>query len=339
MKQLSGAVIGSGYFSQFHYDAWARIPEIRLLGLSTLDEAKGAELSRQYNIPCFEDYREMLEKLRPDFVDIITPPATHAEMARFAASLGIQVICQKPVTPLVADSLALIEEISDQVRFIIHENFRFQPWHRKIKKFIEEDLLGELQNLHFRSRMGDGWGPEAYLGRQPYFRDYPQLLIYETGIHFIDVFRYHAGKNPERVFAHLKQLNPVIQGEDCGLMLLDFGGNTTAVWDADRYHEEDYIRSRYTFGFYVLEGEKGSLRLYSDGSLSWQGLGEPEKGIPHRPSREGFAGDSVYAFQRHAIESLISGQSAETEAKFYGENLKVQEAVYRSAEGAGWVKP
>ena len=58
----------------------------------------------------------------------------------------------------------------------------------------------------------DGWGERAYLDRQPFFRDYPRLLIYETGIHFIDTFRYLLGE-VAHVHAHIKRLNPVIKGE------------------------------------------------------------------------------------------------------------------------------
>ena len=46
--------------------------------------------------------------------------------------------------------------------------------------------------------MGDGWGEDAYIPRQPYFRDYPRLLVYETGVHFIDTYRYHAGEIERR---------------------------------------------------------------------------------------------------------------------------------------------
>ena len=74
---------------------------------------------------------------------------------------------------------------------------------------------------NFRLRTGDGWGEDAYLGRQPFFRDYPRLLVYETGVHFIDMFRFLFGEI-ETVSAHLRRLNPVIKGEDSGQIFLTF---------------------------------------------------------------------------------------------------------------------
>ncbi len=74
---------------------------------------------------------------------------------------------------------------------MVHDNFRFQPWHREFRRLLDAGAIGRLHSISCRTRMGDGWQPDAYLARQPYFRTMPQLLIYETGVHFIDVYRYH----------------------------------------------------------------------------------------------------------------------------------------------------
>ena len=84
--------------------------------------------------------------------------------------------------------------------------------------------------------MGDGWGENAYIPRQPYFRDYPRLLVFENGIHFIDTYRFLAGEI-SRVTAWLRRLNPVIKGEDCALIVFEFAGGALGEWDANRYNE------------------------------------------------------------------------------------------------------
>jgi D-apiose dehydrogenase len=64
---------------------------------------------QQYNIARhYSDYREMLEKEKPDFVDIITPPETHYEMTKFAADRGIDVICQKPLAPAFSEAQKIV---------------------------------------------------------------------------------------------------------------------------------------------------------------------------------------------------------------------------------------
>ena len=43
--------------------------------------------------------------------------------------------------------------------------------------------------------MGDGWQQEdAFINRQPQFREMERLANYEMGVHFVDVFRYLGGE-------------------------------------------------------------------------------------------------------------------------------------------------
>lgn len=333
MPKLKGVAIGAGYFSKFQYEAWTRIPEVEITALCNSNLGRAQGIMDAYGVKNhYTDYKEMILHEKPDFVDIITPPETHFEMCKFAADNGVHIICQKPLAPTLEESKKIVDYVSQKdVRFVVHENFRFQPWHREIKKLIDGDEVGELFNLNFRSRMGDGWGADAYLSRQPYFRDYKKLLIYETGVHFIDTFRYHAGE-VDNVFAILKRLNPVIKGEDAGLMLLNFKSNATALWDANRYNESNIENFRYTFGEYLIEGSKGAIRLYNDGKITIQHLGKTEKEHSYTHHNIGFAGDCCYIFQRDFIDNLLANLPFETNGSNYLETLKVQEAVYKSAD-------
>ncbi len=332
-NKLKGVAIGAGYFSKFQYEAWSRIPEVEITALcnSNLERAKG--IMEPYGIKKhYTDYKEMILTEKPDFIDIITPPETHFEMCKFAADNGVHIICQKPLAPTYEESKKIVDYVSSKgVRFAVHENFRFQPWHREIKKIIDNDGIGDLFSLNFRTRMGDGWGNDAYLARQPYFRDYKKLLIYETGVHFIDTFRYHAGEVTS-AYALLKRLNPVIKGEDSCLMILNFENNAHAIWDANRYNENNFDEPRYTFGEYLIDGSKGSIRLYSNGTITIQNLGEQEKQHNYVHNDIGFAGDCCYIFQTDFIDKLFSGEAFETSGENYLKTLKVQEAVYKSAE-------
>ncbi len=332
IKTLKGVCIGAGYFSHFQYEAWNRIPEVEITAFCNSNPEKAKAIKEKHGVKNhYTDYREMIEKEKPDFVDIITPPETHLEMTRFAADHGVHVICQKPLAPTFEESKKIVEYAKQKnIRFVVHENFRFQPWHREIKKILGKGQIGQCHTLNFRSRMGDGWGPDAYLARQPYFRDYTKFLIYETGVHLIDTFRYHGGEIKE-AYAILRKLNPVIKGEDTGWIILRFENNGYAQWDANRYNENNYPKNRYTFGEYLVEGTEGSIRLYSDGTITVQPLGKPEQKHEYHHEDRGFAGDCCYIFQRHAIDCLLENKEFETNGHDYLRTLRVQEAVYQSA--------
>jgi len=332
-SKLKGVCIGAGYFSHFQYEAWQRIPEVELIAFSNRDQPRAQQITEKFGRKrCYSDYREVFDTEKSDFVDVITPPPSHAVICAEAAKRGIHIICQKPLAPTFDEAKAIVSgATTSQVRFMVHENFRFQPWYRQIKRLLESEAIGNrLFSLAFRSRMGDGWGENAYIPRQPYFRDYPRLLVYENGVHFIDTYRYLAGEIT-RVTAWHRRLNPVIKGEDCALLVFEFTSGAIGQWDANRYNETTARNPRFTFGELLVEGNGGSIRLASDSRLTIQRLGEPEVEIPYDRAEVNFCGDCCYFTQRHFIDHLLDHQPFETSGEDYLKTLAVQEAVYRSA--------
>ena len=341
MTKLKGLCVGAGYFSHFHYEAWRRIPEVEIVAVCDYDRSKAERAAREFgSAESFVDAARAMDLPGLDFVDIITPPTAHLELVKQATQRGLAIICQKPLAPDFDTARLLVDVVQRAgTPFMVHENFRFQPWHREIRRLLDLGAIGNrLHSLYFRSRPGDGWGHDAYLSRQPYFRDMPQLLVHETGVHFIDTFRFLAGE-VEETYAILRQLNPVIQGEDTGLLMLRFRGGAVGLWDANRYNESTDPDPRYTFGEFLVEGSEGTIRLYSDGRLTIQPLGKREADHDYHHERRGFGGDCVYFTQRHFVDQLLGQQQFETSAGDYLRTLTVQEAVYTSAAQNRPIRP
>ncbi|GAA5509597.1 Gfo/Idh/MocA family oxidoreductase [Novipirellula caenicola] len=329
-----GVAVGAGYFSHFHYDAWNRIPAAAMVAVCDVDREKANSVAREYKIASvYNDVQAMLRAEQPDFIDIITRPDSHLNLVRIAAEAGVDVICQKPLAPTIDEAAELVD-VADAagIRLMVHENFRFQPWYREMSRLVETGIVGDtIHSLSVRTRMGDGWQADAYQARQPYFATMPQLLVFETGVHFIDTFRFLGGEI-EGVFASLRRLNPNIVGEDTGIILFEFASGARGLWDASRYHESEAEDPRYTFGECLIETDGGSIRLASDGQITTQQLGHPAQLHAYEHRRRGFAGDCVYTTQKHFIDSLCNATPFETSGKEYLKTLRVQAAIYQSAE-------
>ncbi len=331
-RRFKAVAIGAGYFSGFQYEAWNRIPEVRVAAISNRTESKARRKMEEYGIPRFyADWREMIDRERPDFVDIITPPETHSEISEHAASRGVAIVCQKPLAPTYEQSARIVACARRAgVRFMVHENFRWQPWYRMIKRYLDRGVIGDATHLYFRMRTGDGWGKEAYLARQPFFREYPRLLVYETAVHFIDSFRYLLGEISE-VYAKLRRLNPVIRGEDAGQILFTFKSGATAILDANRFNEPEIDNPRYTFGELRIDAMRGHLAMEADSVIRYKPLGKPLAYVEYAREDRGFAGDCVYKLQRHFVDCMISGKEFESHGQDYLRTLAVVDAVYASA--------
>jgi predicted dehydrogenase len=331
-QSLKGVAIGAGYFAPFQYEAWNRMPEVEIAALYNRTEVRARSIMERFGVPrYYDDWRAMLEAECPDFVDIITPPDTHEEMCEYAADRGIHIVCQKPLAPTLDASRRIVDKTrAAGVRFMVHENFRWQPWYREIKRIQAQGLIGDFSHITFLMRMGDGWGEDAYLARQPFFREYPRLLIYETGVHFIDTFRFLLGE-VDTVFASLKRLNPAIRGEDAGQLVLKFVNGATAIWDANRYNESESETPRFTFGQLRVDASAGHLTMDSDATIRIKPLGQPGRVIDYVRENKNFAGDCVYFLQRHFVDCMLSGAPFESEGRDYLNTVRVVEAAYESA--------
>ncbi len=329
MSRLRVAGVGAGYFSQFHLQGWRGIPEVELVGWSDRNP------SLVNALPAYASLEELLEKTRPDLVDIVTPPDTHLELVRAAAARGVPVICQKPLAPTYAEAEQVVAAAERAgVLLIVHENFRWQPWYREARRLIDAGHFGKLHSVAFRLRPGDGQGPRAYLDRQPYFQKMPRLLVHETAIHWIDTFRFLMGE-VTAVFSALKKRNPVIAGEDSGYILFDFESGATGLFDGNRLNDHAAANPRRTMGEMWLEGERGVLRLDGEARLWWKPHQKTE--AEHRYDRgpdDAFGGGCAAALQSHVVNHFLRKSPLENTGKAYLANLRIVEAVYRSnAEG------
>ncbi len=330
-ETLRVAVVGSGYFSQFHYEAWSRIEDIRLIALASRDKETAAARAEAFGVAeIYDDAARMLDQERPDLLDIVTPPETHLELVRAAAERGIAAVCQKPLAPDLAEAEQLVDLAERAgIMLVVHENFRFMPWFRHAKGLIDAGRLGEAHGVQFRLRPGDGQGPEAYLNRQPYFQKMKRFLIHETGIHFIDVFRFLLGE-VVAVTARLRRINPVIAGEDAGYVIFEFESGATGLFDASRLNDHVAEDCRLTMGEMHLEGSAGVLRLDGLGRLWWKPHGASEVEVPYEWQQRGFAGDCVGALQQHVVDHLLNGDPLANDGRAYLVNLRIEEAVYES---------
>ncbi|WP_299988557.1 Gfo/Idh/MocA family protein [uncultured Ruegeria sp.] len=324
-QDIKVACVGAGYFSQFHYESWSRMPGAVPVASCNRDIDK----AKATGLPAYQDLARMLKAERPDLLDIILPPIAQAGAIRTALRCGLKwIICQKPFCRSLneaEDVVALAN--AAKATIIIHENFRFQPWYRAIKIAMAQGQIGTPLQATFRLRPGDGQGPRAYLDRQPYFQELPRFLVHETAVHFVDTFRYLFGA-PSAVYADLRKINPALAGEDAGYILLDHPNGVRSMFDGNRCLDHSAENLRQTMGEALIEGTEGVLILCGDGSVELRRFGQKEQQNVLPPStHSGFGGDCVHALQSHVISGLLEGTPLENTAPDYLDVIRIEETI------------
>jgi predicted dehydrogenase len=128
----------------------------------------------------YADYREMLEKERPQLV-CVAPRWTdqHHAMVRAALSVGAHVYCEKPFTRTLAEADELLATAQRTGRRIaVAHQGRLSPQTLQLKQKLDDGFIGELLEIRVHGKQDKRAGGE-------------DLLV--LGTHQFDLVRFFAG--------------------------------------------------------------------------------------------------------------------------------------------------
>ncbi len=313
---LQGAIIGCGFFGQIQLEAWRRMDGVRIVA------AADADLSRaQISAPrAYTSAEDLLAREQLDFLDIATRPDTHLPLLRLALAHNIPTIIQKPLAPTLEEAQQMVA-LAKNHRVMAHENWRWQPWRREVHRRLQAGDIGAPVAYRLTMTANDGAGPTPY-PNQPYFKNMPKLLMFESLIHPVDVARFYFGPI-QRVFAVTRKRNPIIAGEDRAVLTL-VHENVEGIVDGHRFLLPEPPGPG--MGIDDIEGESGRLRAHASGDVYLN-----TELVYKNTIETGYKGDSVKATQEHFIQCLRDNQPFETNLDDYIQSYAAVEAAYRSA--------
>src|SRR5437762_2135185 len=108
-RQLRVGVVGAGMISEYHLRGWSQTDGAKVVAICDPVLERAQQRAQAFDVSeVFTDFESMLASANIDAVDIVTPVGTHAALVTAAADRGIHVMCQKPMTPTVAEAERLI---------------------------------------------------------------------------------------------------------------------------------------------------------------------------------------------------------------------------------------
>src|SRR5579884_2326115 len=183
---LKAAVAGTGLIATVkHLPAWNRIPDLAtLVAIADVDAERGAQVAQQFNVPrAYTDLGELLEREKPDVVDICTPPRTHAPLAIQAMRGGAHVLVEKPFAVTVEECDEILEVANETGRSVcVGHSDLFYPSYMRIRRAVQGGAIGEFRGMRiFLST------PVDYITSKPdhWANALPGGVIGETGPHVV----------------------------------------------------------------------------------------------------------------------------------------------------------
>ncbi len=332
---LKIGLIGCGNISRYHLYGWKRIEGVELSAVCDTDREKAEQRAREFDVAnIYTDLTEMIEQEKLDCVDIATRTDTHLDIVRTAADSGVDILCQKPFSFDFNGAAETVQICKKKgISLMIHQNFRFQPFIRHIKKLIDSGEIGTVFYCRIFHRLPycvpDTSGRNHMMEREPYIAEEDRLLLRHMVIHHFDNSRYLLG-DPQSIYAITKRIEKSTAGENMVSILLNY---ERAVC----YIEESWIsRGIEEIGFHI-EGDKGTI--FVDGEVFTLTRADGTKSIvplPHLyPGFNETRNIDCYSFQaaqQHFIDSIRNNSEPETSGEDNLKSLALIIAGYQSAE-------
>ena len=163
MKIYNSAIVGCGKIgSEFdpggtykittHARAYKNIENTNLVALCDSNEEKLKTAGKKWQVSrLYKDYRGMLDNEDIDILSVCTWNSTHYEILKYASQSNVKaVFCEKPIATTLEEADDMINLCKQyNITLMIDHQRRFDPFHNKIKNFIKQGSLGELQQTTF----------------------------------------------------------------------------------------------------------------------------------------------------------------------------------------------
>ncbi len=208
----------------------------------------------QLDSPIFSDLDKAIHNADAQLLFDCTIPTAHAEIDEKALTNGLHVLVEKPLATTLADARRVVDlAAKNGLVHAVIQNRRFNPGARKIRRLIEQGLIGELTTVNI-----DFFVPAHFGG----FREkMDHILLTDMAIHPFDTVRYLTGANAVSVYCD--EWNP--KGS-----WWQHGASAHAI-----FHMNDDIRCTFR-GSWCSEGLRTSWDsvwriVGTEGTICWDG--------------------------------------------------------------------
>jgi len=293
-KKYRIALIGSGWWGKNILHAAIEAGQSQVVALCDVDrqvlDAAAEDVEKRTGaVPKkYKDFRELLDKEKPEIVIVGTPDHWHPLVMIAAVQAGAHVYVEKPICHTVNEGKAMVQAARDADRVVqVGTHRRASPHNISAMKFIRDGKLGKIGMVRAFVHSGGGAGertpdsdpPEGldwdfWCGPAPLrpfnkkihpkgfrgFLDYANGTLGDWGIHWLDQILWcMEEKYPKRVFStggrHIKQDNT--DAPDTQVVSYQFDSFTVA-WEHRQYAANN--AEKHNIGCYFY-GTEGTLHL------------------------------------------------------------------------------
>ncbi|GAA1598726.1 Gfo/Idh/MocA family oxidoreductase [Kribbella sancticallisti] len=306
--------VGAGAMGKAWLHTISRSPDVELVGLVDLDLALAQRVSEEElaaAVPVARSLSELVGLVGADAVVNVTVPAAHNPVNEEALRAGLQVICEKPISPTVAEAQQIAAVAKETGKLLMISQSR-----RYLNQFTA--LREAVAGLGPIATVSCEFAKAPHFGGFREEMDSPLLL--DMAIHQFDSARALIGEDPVSVYC--ESYNPGwswFAGDAAATAIFEFPGGARFVFN----------------GSWVSPGQETSWnsrwRMAAErGTAVWDGDNAPLVGDPVTPVAVGDAPEQIDGSLAEFVHCVRTGEASSTEAHSNVQSLAMVEAAVRS---------
>jgi predicted dehydrogenase len=151
--KLKAVQVGCGARAQAHIAAMQACGAVELLALCDQDEGKLEATGEKFGIgQRYQNMSEMIRALKPEFVNIVTPPNIRLGIVEEAIAAGAPaILLEKPLSLTLSEAERLLELSKDRL-IAVNTQYQWMPHWKRFWKLLEQKALGEVRIIRASTR-------------------------------------------------------------------------------------------------------------------------------------------------------------------------------------------
>lgn len=191
MKKIG--LIGAGKMGISHLSILGMHPDVNVVGVADKSNLVTDVLRKLTNFPVYADYRELLDKEKPDAVFIATPTKFHDSLVSEMIDNKIHVFVEKPFCLHADKGIQIVSQARNNkvVNQVGYHN-KFIGTFTETKKLLDSGCLGKI--THFSGSM---YGPVVVNSKDGTWRAKPDEgggCLMDYAAHILDLINHLVGK-------------------------------------------------------------------------------------------------------------------------------------------------
>ena len=169
---------------------------VKLVGLVDIDRAMAEKLAAEFDLTDVvigTDLKAVLAETGANILFDVVVPSARASVVSTALRHGCHVLSEKPFATSLEEGARLLQLAAETGRVhAVVQNRRFISGVRRLRRAVDEGLIGELTGIHCDFFIGPHFGG---------FREAMEnVLLLDMAIHTFDAARFVSGKQPLSVY-------------------------------------------------------------------------------------------------------------------------------------------